>query len=83
MDQFKNYVNGIYDINELNYVFNSAKLSEAAARTGMTNFITNKKPAIFAAMSQQLKASLELDDITDLTPAKIEQMVNIFVQSKP
>lgn len=56
MDQFKNYVNGIYDINELNYLFNSAKLSEAAARTGIRSFflksgnaeaIWNANPSLF------------------------------------
>ncbi|HMT53037.1 MAG TPA: hypothetical protein PKD16_18870 [Saprospiraceae bacterium] len=38
LDQFNNYVNGINNINKLNYVFNSAKLSEDAARAGIRTF---------------------------------------------
>lgn len=56
LDQFNNYVNRINNINKLNYVFNSAKLSEDAARAGIRTFflksgnaeaIWNANPSLF------------------------------------
>ncbi len=72
MDQFNNYVNGIYDINELNYVFNSAKLSESATREGMKTFfqiagnaeaIWQANPSLFTHL--KLANGLSVENVND------------------
>lgn len=80
-NQFLEYMSKINQISELNYVFNAAKASESAARNGVKNFILNSNNTqdIFNAMTTELRKSLQIDDVSDITPAFVDQMVNIFV----
>lgn len=83
LDQFKNYISTIDNLSELRYIFNAKKLSTEQAKTGMKAFLNNatNKQAVWNSMKPELKNSLELDDISDLTESKIAEMVDVFVET--
>jgi hypothetical protein len=81
-NQFMAYISRVGRLEEMQYIFNVAKLSENQARTGMETFMKANRETIFANMNTSLKQRLNLFDSTDLTDSKISEMASKFVFSK-
>ena len=81
--QFLNYISKVDKLEQLQYIFNKSKLSIENAREGMKELFTkvNNKQEIFNAMSNDLKQSLNLIELSDLTSVKIDQIINVIVKS--
>lgn len=84
LSQFKSYMGSIKKLSELNYIFNGTKLSLENAKAGLKTFFNkgNNKQEIFNAMDNDLRQSLNLDDFSDLTSGKIDQIINVIVKTK-
>ncbi|WP_221391418.1 hypothetical protein [Dyadobacter sp. NIV53] len=84
LPQFLNYIASVNNLSEMKYVFNAAKLTTEQAKEGMKVFMNNSsnKQAIFDAMKAELRQSLAIRNIGDLTDTKIVGMVTIFVDTK-
>ncbi|MBK9254751.1 MAG: hypothetical protein IPM42_04625 [Saprospiraceae bacterium] len=82
LQQFERYLQDITDINELHYIFNSSKASETQVKNAFKELFVAKKVEIFDAMRPELKLSLELESVADLTSSKIDGILNAFIKSE-
>ncbi|HMZ24093.1 MAG: hypothetical protein KDC31_07170 [Saprospiraceae bacterium] len=49
LEQFKNYLNDVTNLNQLNYIFSRSKLDLAGAKNGIKNFLNNNADDLFKA----------------------------------
>lgn len=84
IQQFKNYLatTDITTIDKLAYVVNITKATEAEIKLAFKELFLAKKDEIFAAMNPQLKLSLSISEVDDLTPTKIDQIINSIVKTE-
>jgi hypothetical protein len=82
-DQFKNYLSQVVNLSELKYVFDMRKLgTKQAVVDGLSTLLKTKKSEIFNVMQADLKQSLGINAISDLTDSKIVELVDAIVDLK-
>jgi hypothetical protein len=80
--QFLNYLASITSFDQLKYVFNLKKLTKSQAISGMKEFLKANAGDVFTNMKPELRASLGIDELSDLTDAKLGDIAALFVDSK-
>ena len=80
--QFLSYLKNTNSLDNLKYVFHGIKASETQVKNAFSELISNvsKKEEIFNSMTSELRQSLNIEFVSDLTSSKIEEIVNSIVR---
>ncbi len=79
--QFTTYLGKINDIKELHYYFDFGKISDInVIKNRMKTVFETNKADLFSKMKPTLKEKLDLETVSDLTTAKIEEIVNQIIK---
>jgi hypothetical protein len=83
LQQFRDYLasGDVATISDFQYVINTRKASVDQVKVAFKELFMEKKPEIFLSMNSNLKESLEIDDISDLTSSKIDEILDVIVKN--